>query len=90
MSVYRRILIALLQESKKSEKNLDEIDPANISEDLVVELIKTKDNQNVAGVKYTVEKVGKDKAGKHLFKLSRPGFEKVITFEELSKNYKRS
>ena len=90
MSIYQKILIKLLEESKKSDKNLDEIDPDNIGNGLVVELIKSGNNKNAAGLKYTVDSVGKNKSGKHLFKIKRSGYEKVITYEDLSKNYKRA
>ena len=90
MSVYERILFELLKESKKSNKNLDQIDPENISKGLVIELIKSTDNKDASGLKYTVEKVGKDKSGNHLFKISRAGHEQVITHEDLINNYKRA
>jgi len=88
MSLYQRILIQLLKESKKSEKNLDNIDPDNIGNDLVVELIKSKDNI-ASGIKYTVEKI-KTSDGKFVFELTRPGFKKRVTLEELQNNYKRA
>ena len=91
MSIYQKILMKLLLESKKSDKNLDEIDPNNISRGLVIELIKSSDNDNASGVKYTIEKVGKDKSGNYLFKISRAGgHDQVITHEKLIKNYKRA
>jgi hypothetical protein len=91
MSIYQKILVKLLKESKKSEKNLDEIDPENISDGLVVELIKSADNKDASGVKYTIEKVGKDKSGNYLFKISRGGgHNQVVTHEKLINNYKRA
>ena len=91
MSIYQKILISLLTESKKSDKNLDEIDPENITSGLVIELIKTADNENTSGVKYTIEKVGKDKKGKYLFKISRAGgHDQVITHKDLINKYKRA
>ena len=90
MSIYEKILYDLLKESKKSDKNLDKIDPKNIDKGLVIELIKNDDNQNASGVKYTIEKVVMNKSGNYLFKISRPGHSQVITHEELINNYKRA
>ena len=91
MSIYKKILIKLLEESKKSNKNLDEIDPENISDGLVIELIKSSENKDASGVKYTIEKAGKDKSGNYLFKISRgKGHDQVITHEKLINNYKRA
>ena len=83
MTLYEKILLKLLSES--SAKNLDSVpSEENISQGLVVSEIETN-------VEYTIEKVGNSKEnGKRLFKLSRPGFNKVVDIDELKKKYRRT
>lgn len=83
MTLYEKILLRLLSENKA--KNLDNVpSEENISQGLVVSELETN-------VEYTIEKVGASKkTGKRLFRLSRPGFEKVVDMDELKKNYRRT
>ena len=84
MSIYEKILSDLLEESKKSDKNLDQIPPENIKKGLAIELIGL-------GVKYVISKVGKDASGNFLFKIKRAGgHEQVITHDDLINKYKRA
>jgi hypothetical protein len=83
MTTYEKILQRIL--SEVSQKNLDSVpEVTNINTGLVISELETN-------LEYTIEKVGKSKTtGKRLFKISRPGFNKVVDIDELKKNYRRT